>query len=153
MSPLAIFRRAARAEALTWALLLVGMVVKHGLGLTDVLVRVFGMLHGVVFLAYCVVAVFVWVNQRWLPRTGLLALAAAVPPFATVWFERWAQRRGDLYGGWRLAPGAEQPRGPVEAAQAWMLRRPGAAVALGAVAVAAVTVLALWAGPPLPSSG
>lgn len=153
MSPLVVFRRAAVIEAVTWALLLLGMVVKYVLDLTDVLVRVFGMLHGVAFLGYCVVAVFVWVNQRWLARTGLLALAAAVPPLATLWFDRWAERRGHLYGGWRLAPGGEQARGPVEAAQAWMLRRPGRALAAGAAAVAVLTALALQAGPPGPAAG
>ena len=28
--------------------------------------------------------------------TGLLALAASVPPLVTIWFERWAQRTGKL---------------------------------------------------------
>jgi hypothetical protein len=32
----------------------------------------------------------------WSRRTTALALAAAVPPLVTVWFERWATRTGRL---------------------------------------------------------
>ena len=31
-------------------------------------------------------------------RTTVLALVASVPPLATLWFERWASRRGSLPG-------------------------------------------------------
>jgi hypothetical protein len=40
-----------------------------------------------------VVAFFVF---RWSWKTLLLSLVSAVPPFATVWFERRADRRGQL---------------------------------------------------------
>ena len=151
MSPHALFRRLALAEAVTWALLLLGMVVKYGFAATDVLVRVFGMVHGVVFIAYCLVTLFVWVNQLWPAKTGLLALACAVPPFATVWFERRAQRQGSLLGSWRLARGGQQPRSSVERLQAWMLRRPALTVGIGAVAVLTLTGVALLVGPPVPA--
>lgn len=151
MSPVVLFRRISLAEAVTWSLLLLGMFLKYVTKTTELGVRVFGMMHGVVFVAYCVITVFVWVNQRWTARTGLLALASAVPPFMTVWFDRRAERRGDLVGPWRLAPGGEAPRTPVERLQAWMLRRPVAAVALGLVLVAALTGIALLVGPPVPS--
>ena len=109
MTPRAVFRRVATAEAVTWALLLLGMVLKYGTRTTELGVRVFGLVHGVVFVGYCLTAVFVAVNQRWGARRTLLALAAAVPPFATVWFDRWAQRRGLLADGWRLVPGGDRP--------------------------------------------
>ena len=71
-----LFRRLAIAEAVTWALLLIGMFLKYVTGTTELGVRVFGMVHGVVFIAYCLTAVFVGVNQRWSlghpgPRPGL----------------------------------------------------------------------------------
>lgn len=150
MSPKALFRRFAFAEAVTWALLLVGMVLKYVTHTTDLGVRVFGMVHGVVFIAYCLVTAFVRVNQRWSLGTAAVALGSAVPPFATVWFDRRAERHGQLEGGWRLAPGGEVPASAAERLQAWMLRRPVAAVALAAVAVVALTGVALLVGPPVP---
>jgi integral membrane protein len=151
MSPLTLFRRLAFAEAVTWALLLVGMVLKYVTGTTELGVRIFGMAHGVVFIAYCLTAVFVGANQRWPLRILALALVSAVPPFMTVWFDRRAERRGRLAGGWRLAPGRETAVTPVERLEAWMLARPLAAVGAAVVAVAALTAIALVVGPPVGS--
>ena len=86
MSPRLLFRRVAVAEAITWALLLTGMFLKYVTETTELGVSVFGMLHGVVFVAYAVVAVVVAVDQRWTARRTVAALASAVPPFATVPF-------------------------------------------------------------------
>ncbi|GAB3073621.1 MULTISPECIES: DUF3817 domain-containing protein [unclassified Phycicoccus] len=152
MTPLVLFRRLAVAEAVTWALLLTGMVLKYGTRTTELGVQVFGMVHGVVFIAYCLTTVFVAVNQRWSARLTLLGLVSAVPPFMTVWFDRRAERRGRLEGGWRLARGGESPRSVPEKVQAWMLARPVAAVAVALLAVAALTTVALLVGPPASSS-
>lgn len=151
MSPLTLFRRLAFAEAVTWALLLIGMFLKYVTGTTELGVRIFGMAHGVVFIAYCLTAVFVGVNQRWSFRTLALALVSAVPPFMTVWFDRRAERRGQLAGDWRLAPGRESANNPAERVQAWMLARPLAALGAAVVAVAALTMIALLVGPPVGS--
>lgn len=153
MSPLVLFRRFAVAEAVTWALLLTGMALKYLTRTTELGVQVFGPLHGVVFIAYCVVTVFVAVDQRWRSGTTLLALASAVPPFATIWFERLVIRSGRLAGGgWRLAPGGQDAGSAVERLQAWTLRRPALAVLAAVVLVAALTALALLLGPPVPTS-
>ena len=151
MTPLRLFRRLAIAEAVTWALLLVGMFLKYVIDTTELGVRVFGMAHGVVFIAYCLGAVFLAVNQRWTLGTTVLALASAVPPFMTVWFDRRAERRGQLDGPWRLAPGGETPAGAPERVQAWMLARPLAATGAAVLAVGALTLLALLVGPPASS--
>ena len=151
MSPLKLFRRLAVAEAVTWALLLVGMFLKYVTETTELGVRVFGMAHGIVFIAYCLTAVFVAVNQRWSVGTTALALASAVPPFMTVWFDRRAERRGQLDGPWRLVPGGEQPSGAAERVQAWMLARPVAAAGAAILAVAVLTAVALLVGPPAAS--
>ena len=111
------------------------------------------MVHGVVFVGYCLTAVLVAANQRWGARRTLLALAAAVPPFATVGFDRWGQRRGVLAGGWRLLPGGDHPSSPAERVRAWLLARPALALALGAVAVVSFTSVALVVGPPAPTRG
>lgn len=150
MSPRALFRRLALAEAVTWALLLAGMFVKYVPQWTDLGVRAFGLVHGVVFLGYCVGAVFVAADRRWGAGRTLLALAAAVPPFATVWFERFAARRGWLAGDWRLTPGGEDPVTRPEQVQAWVLRRPALALVTGVALVGALTGVALAVGPPVP---
>ena len=97
---IAAFRVVAVAEALSWAGLLAGMYVKHVLGTSEAGVQFFGPVHGAVFVAYVLAAVPAARVLRWSPGTTLLALAAAVPPLVTVWFERWATRSG------RLAPRA-----------------------------------------------
>jgi hypothetical protein len=108
------------------------------------------MLHGVVFLGYCVVTCFVWVDQRWSAGFGALGLASAVVPWATIPFERRAERTGRLDGGWRLAPGGDRPTTVPERLEAWSLRSPWLAVAAGAVVVAGLTSVLLYLGPPVP---
>ena len=146
MGPRGVFHKVATAEAVTWALLLVGMVLKHVTHTTDLGVQVFGMLHGVVFTAYVVVCLAVAVDQRWTPRRTLVGLACAVPPFATVLFDRWAEARHHLYPGWRLLD--HEPARPVERPVAWLVRRPLLGLGAAAAAVAVLTATALLVGPP-----
>lgn len=146
MSPASLFRRVAVAEAVTWGLLLVGMFLKYVTETTDLGVSIFGMLHGVVFVAYAVVALLVAVDQRWGAGRALGALASAVPPFATVPFDLWLERRHPLDARWRLRE--SDPAGPVERAAAWVVRSPLRGAAAGVVVVAALTGLALLVGPP-----
>ena len=149
VSPRALFRTFAFLEAATWAGLIAGIVLR-ALDVTDALVRPAGGVHGFVFLAYCAVTVFVWINQRWRPGTGLVGLLASIIPFATVPFELVVDRRGALAGGWRLRPGGARPRGVFEHLQAWVLRHPWLAIVTALVLVTAVFLVLLWAGPPVP---
>ncbi|WP_323793295.1 DUF3817 domain-containing protein [Nocardioides sp.] len=148
MSPLRLFRTAAVAEAITWALLLLGMVLKYVTETTEVAVSIFGMLHGVVFIAYGLTAVVVAVDQRWSLGRAALALLAAIPPFATVVFDLLAERRGAFAPQWRLTGEPAPPGSGPEVPVAWLLRRPGQGALVGVGAVAALTVLALLVGPP-----
>lgn len=150
MTPRLLFRVAAIAEALTWAFLLTAMFLKYVTQSTDALVPPAGGIHGFVFLCYVAVTVFVWIDRRWSLGTGLLGLASAIVPFATIPFDVVMDRRGRLDGGWRLAPGGERPRGVIEHAQAWVLRRPVLAALAAVVAVSLVFVALLIAGPPVP---
>lgn len=149
LAPKRLYGFLATAEMFTWGLLILGMVLKYS-GVSAAFVPVFGLIHGVTFISYCVVTCFVWVNQRWGTARGLAGLLSAFIPFCTVPFERSTERRGLLEGGWRLAPGGETPRGPVEGLQALCLRFPVPAVVLGLVFVAAVTSALLAIGPPVP---
>ena len=149
MSPRLLFRLFAFAELITWAGLIAALVLR-GTGVSAAWVTPAGGVHGFVFLAYCVVTVLVWIDARWRPSWGVLGLASAVIPFATLPFELSVDRRGMLPRRWRLAPAGEQPRGPWEWLLARVLRRPWLALLLLAVAVTAVFLLLLWAGPPVP---
>lgn len=145
MSPL-LLRRVAVAEAVTWAGLLAGMFLKYVPETTEAGVQVFGMLHGVVFIGYVVITLVVSVDQQWSRGRTMLGLACAVPPFLTLWFERYAVRRGLLAERWRLTE--VEPVGPAERVVAWLVRHPvrGAIAAMTGVAV--LTGVALVVGPP-----
>ena len=96
----------AAVEAFTWAGLLIGMYFKYVPETTELGVKIFGPLHGGVFVLYGLVAILTAVRLKWsFFWTTVFALAAAVPPFATVVFEVWARRSG------RLTP----PAGPAAA--------------------------------------
>lgn len=152
MSPRTLYRRVAVAEVITWALLLTGMVLKYT-SVTELGVRVFGLAHGVVFITFCLVTLLLWVNQRWSTQTAALGLLSALPPFLTVWWEHRLERAGQLEGGWRLAPGGEAPRTRAEHVVARLLARPAAGVAVGLLAVVALTALFLAVGPPAGKQG
>jgi integral membrane protein len=90
------FRIVAVAEALSWIGLLIGMYVKYVPETTELGVKIFGPIHGGIFVAYVVVTLVTSRALRWSPRTTVLALACSVPPLATVWFERLATRNDKL---------------------------------------------------------
>lgn len=146
LTPVRLYRLVARAEAVTWALLLTGMFLKYVTETTELGVQVFGMVHGVVFIAYCLTTVLLWVDQKWSLGRLVLGLVAAVPPFATVPFERYAERSGLLGADWRLRAGS--PAGAPERLAVWLLRRPAQGLLVGLLAVAGLTGVALVVGPP-----
>ncbi|MGP4018031.1 DUF3817 domain-containing protein [Saccharopolyspora sp. 5N708] len=97
------FRLVAIAEAFSWAGLLVAMAFKYGLH-QPLGVTIMGWIHGLVFTAYVVTSLVVFSPLRWRFRVLVLALVASVPPLASVWFERWANRRGLL-----VEPDSDEP--------------------------------------------
>ena len=96
LDPRTLFRAVAIAEAVSWAGLLVGMYLKWVVESTEIGVKIFGPIHGVIVLAYLVAVVYARSRFSWSMRTFLLAVAASVPPFATVVFGRWADDSGLL---------------------------------------------------------
>jgi integral membrane protein len=90
------FRLLAIAEAFSWAALLVGMFLKWITRTTGLGVGIAGPIHGAFFIGYGIVALSLWGLQRWPFRVALFAGLSAIFPFATVWFERWADRQGYL---------------------------------------------------------
>ncbi|MFS0732440.1 DUF3817 domain-containing protein [Microbacterium sp. 1P10UB] len=147
-TPLTLFRTLAIAEAVSWTLLIVGLILRAAAGV-DVAVTVGGGIHGFVFLAYAATAVLVAKNQRWTAAPAIIAVVSAVIPYATVPTEVWLKRTGRLNGSWRLAA-TDDPRDG-----AWhdrlmraLLRRPLLLIVGIAVAVAALFILLLIVGPP-----
>lgn len=150
-TPRRLFTVVATAEAVTWTLLLIGMFLKYVTETTELGVRIGGMMHGVVFIAYVLVTCIVWVDQKWPAKQGVIALASAVPPLLTLWTERWLDRDGHLGRTWRLRTKGAAVTAP-ERLVSWALRRPGLAAVVLIVAVIVLTGVALLIGPPVPSS-
>ncbi|HEY8588010.1 MAG TPA: DUF3817 domain-containing protein [Naasia sp.] len=149
MPPRRLFRSLALLEAVTWTLLLAGLLQKYAFDAGDWGVSVGGALHGFVFLAYAATAVLTAWNQRWNLATTAVAVVSAVVPYATIPVERWLDRSGRLVGGWRTES-TEDPRDarPLDRFVRWFLRRPAVLAAVLVAGVAVVFVVLLILGPP-----
>ncbi|WP_237573214.1 DUF3817 domain-containing protein [Mycolicibacterium lacusdiani] len=91
------FRLIAFAEALSWAGLLIGMYFKYlGSPRTEIGVKIFGPIHGGVFVAFIVAAVLVGIAHRWSVWTWILALLGSIVPLGSVIFVMWADRTGRM---------------------------------------------------------
>lgn len=96
------FRVIAFAEAVSWAGLLIGMYFKYlGSPRTEVGVKIFGPIHGGVFVAFVVAAILVGIAHRWGVVTWILALLGSIVPLGSVIFLIWADRTGRM-----TAPGS-----------------------------------------------
>lgn len=149
LSPRRLYRILAVAETVTWTLLILGMIGKYVLQLGDWPVRVGGMTHGIVFVAYAFTAGLVGVNQRWSPLQIVAAVATAVVPYATIPFDRSLEKRGMLEGGWRREK-TDDPRDAtvISAQLRFFLAHPILLSVVMIVAVFAVVSGLLYLGPP-----
>ncbi|GAA1821783.1 DUF3817 domain-containing protein [Planosporangium flavigriseum] len=91
--PARTFRVIAIAEAFSWLGLLIGMLFKYSLAHNEIGVKVFGPIHGTLFIAYLVTLMWLAGREQWGWRRAVVGAAAAVPPFTSVIFERWVARR------------------------------------------------------------
>ncbi len=147
-TPDRLYRVLAIAEAITWTLL-IGAIIARALGAPSIVVTIGGGIHGFVFLAYGATALLVAVHQRWHVGVAILAVASAVVPYATIPMEIWLHRTGRLAGAWRLeATDDPRDRRWYDRLMRWFLRRPVVLVLLLAVAIVALYVILLIAGPP-----
>ena len=103
------FRLIAMAEGVTWVGLLIGMYFKYlGTPRTEVGAKVFGMAHGLVFIAFVVAGLLVGIAVKWTLSTWLLALLASIVPLCSVIFLIWADRTGRM-GAASVYSGVPQP--------------------------------------------
>lgn len=83
-----IFAIIAKAEGWSFLLVLfVTMPLKYlgGIGLPN---KIIGMVHGVLFLAYVVLAILVARELKWKFGTTVIVLLCSVIPYGTFWMER-----------------------------------------------------------------
>ncbi|MFD5829078.1 DUF3817 domain-containing protein [Lentzea sp. NPDC060358] len=90
------FRIFALAEAISWAGLLLGMFFKYVVVQNEIGVKIFGPIHGAVFVAFILVTLMARDPLKWDVRTLVIGLLSSIPPFGTVIFERWAAKTGRL---------------------------------------------------------
>ncbi len=85
------FRITALAEATSFVLLLVATYVKHAHD-EPVGVQVLGPLHGLLFIAYGLLALNLAPRAGWSAMTTIWVLVAAVVPFGGFVVDRWLAR-------------------------------------------------------------
>ncbi|WP_137843878.1 DUF3817 domain-containing protein [Microbacterium sp. 2FI] len=147
-APLNLFRTLAIAEAISWTLLITGLILRATADLA-IAVTIGGGIHGFVFLSYGATAILVAKNQRWGAWPTIVAIGSAIVPYATIPTELWLHRSGRLRGDWRLVATAD-PRDAAwhDRLMRWFLKRPWVLGALIALAVVVLFVILLIVGPP-----
>ncbi len=148
MTPKKLFNIFAKAEAVTWTLLITALILR-ATGFDPVAVAIAGSIHGAVFLGYAVTAALTGVNQRWGFGKTTLAVALAIVPYATIPFEMRAAKKGSLEGSWRTAV-SEDPRdkGFIDRLFRWFIARPVILVVVIVVGLTALFSLLVTMGPP-----
>ena len=82
------FRIIAFLEGVSYLLLLfVAVPIKYNLG-DPAYVKLLGMPHGLLFMAYLVLAYLLKDDQKWERKTFLIILAASVVPFGTFYIDK-----------------------------------------------------------------
>ncbi len=134
-TPQSLFRVLAIAEAISWTLLIGGLILRATQD-WPLAVTIGGAIHGFVFLASGATSI-------------LVAIVSAVVPYATIPVELWLARTGRLEGDWRLEP-SDDPRDASwhDRLIRWFLNHARVLVALIALAVVALYVALLIIGPP-----
>lgn len=92
MTPLRWLRLIAFVEGVSFlALLFVAMPLKYLAGL-PLAVRIVGSLHGVLFIAFVLVLIWVSIARAWPLRRSLLAFVSSIVPFGTFVFDASLRR-------------------------------------------------------------
>lgn len=147
LSPKLLYRIVSVAEACTWTLLILALILR-ATGVAD-LVFPAGLTHGFVFVAYGATALLVSHNQRWRPGPTLIAIVSAIVPFATIPVDLWLDRSGRLEGDWRRESG-DDPRDQswIDRLFRWVVNHPLLGLLIALAAITIVVVILLQLGPP-----
>lgn len=148
MTPKKLFNTFAKAEAVTWTLLITALILR-ATGFNPVAVAIAGSIHGAVFLGYAVTAALTGVNQRWGFGKTTLAVALAIVPYATIPFEIRVAKNGSLEGSWRTAVSEDhRDKQFIDRLFRWFIARPVILVVVIVVGLTALFSLLVTLGPP-----
>ena len=82
------FRKVAFWEGISYVILLfIAMPLKYGASM-PMAVKVVGMAHGILFIAYCACLALAALSLRWSPQRSFLAFLVSLIPFATFLFDK-----------------------------------------------------------------
>lgn len=146
-TPASLFRVLAIAEAISWTLLIIGLILRATADLA-IATTIGGTIHGFVFLSYGATAVLVALNNRWRPWPTTVAIVSAIVPYATIPAELWLSRSGRLAGQWRTGEPDPADRLWYDGLLRWFLLRPWVLAVLIFLAVVALFTVLLIIGPP-----
>ena len=149
LGPRNLFRLTAFGEAVTWTLLIGGLITRALVEPPELLIPIVGSIPGFVFLSYAVVSILVGINQRWRIRKIALAVILAIVPFATVPFEKSLDKSKSLEGKWRIEA-SENPKDSswIDKTFRWFIKRPLILILVLVFAVSSLFILLIWLGPP-----
>ncbi|MGB1308866.1 MAG: DUF3817 domain-containing protein [Oceanihabitans sp.] len=83
-----IFRMVAFFEGVSYLLLMAAAIYKRMPEGNDTYVKLLGMPHGLLFVAYIVIAIIVGNEQKWNTKTKAIVLLASILPFGTFYVDK-----------------------------------------------------------------
>ena len=83
-----IFRLIALLEGVSYLLLAAAAIYKRMPNGNDYFVKLLGMPHGLLFVAYIVLAIVVGMEQKWNKKTIFIVLIASILPFGTFYVDK-----------------------------------------------------------------
>ncbi|GAB4128780.1 MAG: DUF3817 domain-containing protein [Raineya sp.] len=87
MNTFDIFRKVAFSEGISYLLLAFTMPLKYIFNITEPNYIV-GLGHGLLFVAYCMLLLNLWIQHNWTTKKVLLAFVVSLIPFGTFWAEK-----------------------------------------------------------------
>jgi integral membrane protein len=78
-----IFRITAFLEGLSYLILMTGSLLEN-----ETIIKMFGMPHGLLFLAYIALAIFLKSHYKWNLKDFAIVLIASLLPFGTFYVEK-----------------------------------------------------------------
>ncbi|MAB84092.1 MAG: hypothetical protein CMJ24_11770 [Phycisphaerae bacterium] len=92
-SPLGRLRIISLVEGISFLVLLgIAMPLKYAWGMPWA-VSVIGMIHGVLFLLFCIALVNACFFAKWNLKPPFLIFLASIIPFAPFWVEKWLRKQ------------------------------------------------------------
>jgi len=92
-SPIGRLRIISLVEGISFLVLLgIAMPLKYAWDMPWA-VTVVGMIHGVLFLLFCVALLNAYLVAKWKLKPPLLIFLASLVPFAPLWVEHWLRRQ------------------------------------------------------------